>query len=942
MEKVLFALGSRGIEEDIAKEIGNDYRVVGAVLRKGQIISAVKETRPDIMILRETLEGNENIRDIVLTLRREFPYVRIIFLAGHRDVGDKFLSILVTYGVYDILNGGKVTLSDIVGLVYSKNEYKDVLHLQPKVLFDEMGNMSFEMPEVVNIERKQVVIPSTGASKEVTEQMKKQLENEIMVKVQAQLRDEYNREFQLQLQKNGKMREQEIKQKLGEIYENKLKEEKRKIQIKMAEEIEAKAIQKLEEEKKIMVEKLKEKEQILRAQMEAKVSAAMKENTALKNKYESDTYEANLRKKLEIELRKEMEEESEKLESERIQELEEEKQRELENIKSQLIKDLEEKSKRVLADKEMQMKKEIEKKKQEEFAKEKKLLEEQQRKEMEEFKKSLEQDKENQVKQYEEKLAIEKDKLKKKLANNMNQKVKNEVDKVKNKLKEDVENREKALRTQMESKIAEIVNENRELKNKYETEEFENKVRAKLEKELKGELEKEKLAFQEELKRRIKEKEEELSREEASSLKKIEENAKKALKEREAEIEKIKQRELVMEKERLEFQSKNEIEKFKNKIEEEKKQALKSYDDQVKNHIKEIEKKSKEELKRIEESKQEEIRQMELRKKEEMKRIEIQNREELKRIEIQNQEELKRIEEAKQYEVREVKERLEKEQEEFIKNESQFNMKNNQKILSFLGGKNGVGTTTVAINVATELASSGYRVLFIELNPYTPSVGYWYQLDSVEKGIEVALKAIQDERYRDVEENVLKSKDLKKGEYGKYYKSFPDSLDFLLFSQQETLLKKERIQFNSNDLKNLYFYLMQHLGYEYIVLDLRVDEEDSWVTNSLLFSTKIYPIISQDVASIAYLKYRSELIQKNNIPIERKSSYVVNRFDSKGCKLNMKELKSFIPGATIFAVPDTHQDIMNAIYDGVPAVVKSRNKEFKKAINQIAKDITKK
>ena len=62
MEKVLLALGNRNIEQEIVHNIENNFNVVGAVIRKGQILSAVKETRPDILVLRETLEGNENIK----------------------------------------------------------------------------------------------------------------------------------------------------------------------------------------------------------------------------------------------------------------------------------------------------------------------------------------------------------------------------------------------------------------------------------------------------------------------------------------------------------------------------------------------------------------------------------------------------------------------------------------------------------------------------------------------------------------------------------------------------------------------------------------------------------------------------------------------------------------------------------------------------------------
>lgn len=280
------------------------------------------------------------------------------------------------------------------------------------------------------------------------------------------------------------------------------------------------------------------------------------------------------------------------------------------------------------------------------------------------------------------------------------------------------------------------------------------------------------------------------------------------------------------------------------------------------------------------------------------------------------------------------------EKEEFIKAESQFVMKNNQKIVSFLGGKNGVGTTTVAINVASALAMQGKKVLFVELNAETPAIGYWYRFDIEIGGLEAALKAVQNGRYSDIDENMIKSTKLKKSEYGRLYKNFPDTLDFLLFSQQETLLKKSRVEFDRGDLKELYFYLMQHAGYEYLIVDLRIDESDEWAAGSMLFSSKTYSVVNQDVSSLAYVNYRIDRLERMNIPLSRKNSYIVNRLDERNCKLKLREIEGWLDGEKVLKCPDMPGDVMNSIYDGEPLILKTRNKEFKKAINAIVEDIT--
>ena len=884
MKKVLFALGSRETEIAIADAIKKDFKVVGVATRKGQVIPTVKEVRPDILLLREGLSGTESIKEIVATLRNDYPYVRIIFLANNRNIGDKFLSLLVTYAVYDIVNGTKVNLNDIVSLIYSPNEYKDVAYLQPRIIFDEMGDVNFEMPEVVNIEKKTVVLETKGTAKEDTEKLRKELENELFIKVQSKLREEYNREYNAQLQKRGKLKEEEIKQKLGRMYAEKLEKEKASIHKQVEEELQIKAKKIVEDEKKKMFDKLKLKEDALRKQMDIKIQAALKENRELKNKYESDAYEAQIRKKLEEELRSDVEEERKILEKEMADKFEGQKQEEIKKLKVQMMKEVEVKSKKIIAEKE------------EEF-----------KAEMEMYKKTVEDEKNKEIDKFRKQLENQEMALKNQLSNTMNQKVKSEVSKITERLKRESEDKEKLLRDEMNAKIDEIVKENKKLKNKYETKAFEDTVRQKLEGELQGKLNQERMKLKEDMDKAIKAKEEELIKEEQLSRKKIEENAKKALAKRQAELEEKMHLEVEKERKRAVKESKAELEKIKSNLIEEKNREIAEYQ-------RETDKKSKEKIRRVEMEKEEEVRRIEMEKEEEVRRIEMEKEEEVKRI----------------------KDQLKKEQDDFIKNEKHFTLNNNQQIISFVSGKNGVGTTTVAVNVATQLAMNGSRVLYVELNAETPSVGYWYQLDQKSSGLEGALKSVQTENYRDIEENVLKSRELKKGQFGKFYKSFPNSLDFLIFSKQETLLKSERMSITGEDLKNLYFYLMQHLGYEYIIVDLRIEEEE-WITSSILFSTKVYQVLSQDVASIAYLKYRSERIQRNNIPIDRKSEYVVNKFSSKG-KLTAKELKKFI-GGDVLLVPENHQDVINCIYDGVPTIIGSKDKEFKKAILNIANSI---
>jgi cellulose biosynthesis protein BcsQ len=154
MEKVLLAVGFRQLEDYIQKSLKNEFLFVGVTTYRDGVIRQIGQTCPDIIVIRETLHGNENILDIVYEIRTKFHGVRIVFVARKREPGDALLSTLVSYGIYDILHGEKIPANEIIRLLRKANGYKDVQHLQPKPVLDERKNkVLFERPEVQTVER---------------------------------------------------------------------------------------------------------------------------------------------------------------------------------------------------------------------------------------------------------------------------------------------------------------------------------------------------------------------------------------------------------------------------------------------------------------------------------------------------------------------------------------------------------------------------------------------------------------------------------------------------------------------------------------------------------------------------------------------------------------------------------------------------------------------
>lgn len=707
MEKILLAVGSEELETVIKKSVNDDYEVVGVVLRKGQVIPTIEVERPDILILRENLEGEEDVKSLVMQIRKSAPYVRIIFLAGNRNVGDIFLSVLVSYNVYDILYGGAVKLSEILALIYSKNDYKDVCHLQPEAVFDKAG-VSFNMPEVVQVQKKEVVVSDEKVVDE--EGIRKSLYEEIEVKLKAQLREQYERDYQIHL-KRGEDKEKDIEAKLEKKYAAILEENQNKWKEKM-ENIEAKAKNSLAVANKDMEQKIKEKEDELEKILEAKLSVLMKKNKELQEKLGPEEYEKKVRKKLEIEYQAKIDEYKKDLEVTMKNDLKEAKEQEMAGVQSDIIKKLEEDNKRILAEK-----------------------------------------------------------------------------------NEELEREKIRIKKEADERIAKEIN----LKNK----EFE------------------------EAKTRIEE----------ESDRKIDKKVKEA----------------------------------KHKIEEESELKVK-----------------------------------------------------------------KAVAKHKEILDLEYKERLEKEHSEFL---SRSDSGGGQNIISFIGGKSGVGTTTVAINVATDLALQGKKVLYIELNSYSPAVGYWYQLDNKAKGLELAVKAIKDGEYRGIARNVISSRLLKSGEHKKYYKGFPDSLDFLLFSQQVTLAKSTRIDISKNELRDLYFYMLQDGAYDYIIVDLRIDDEDEWMIGTLVYSSKIYGVVTQDISSLAYLQYRVDRVsKKTGIDVSKKINVIANMYEPKKVDVDDGDIKTWLGVNKVITIENAFIDILNANYGGYPAIL-GKNRVFSKCIAEISDQI---
>ena len=106
MYKIYLAVGHRELEmflknnkTAIEKKMKTPVKFVGETVYREGIIQGVSSYKPDVILIREGLQGNANLTEIIYKIKVNFPQTRIIFIAGDREVGDELLATLVQYGI---------------------------------------------------------------------------------------------------------------------------------------------------------------------------------------------------------------------------------------------------------------------------------------------------------------------------------------------------------------------------------------------------------------------------------------------------------------------------------------------------------------------------------------------------------------------------------------------------------------------------------------------------------------------------------------------------------------------------------------------------------------------------------------------------------------------------------------------------------------------------
>lgn len=264
----------------------------------------------------------------------------------------------------------------------------------------------------------------------------------------------------------------------------------------------------------------------------------------------------------------------------------------------------------------------------------------------------------------------------------------------------------------------------------------------------------------------------------------------------------------------------------------------------------------------------------------------------------------------------------------------------NERIITFIGGKNGVGTTSIAINSAFLLAEKGYKVVYIELNDKCPSVSYWYELGFNSEGIDTCLESISKNRYEKIDEAIVKTKKIReeKTPMKKNYKRFPETLDFMFFSKRYMAGLKDKVEFSN--FKELYLYLMYQMNYDYVIIDVLPDINNGATQSALVYSNKVFSVITQDISSIGYHLFNLNTLEKRGFNLLSKNNFIINFYEK--AFFREKDIKKWLDIDEVLIVPFCNKDFIEANFKGLPVVFNSKNRDLLVSINEIVSIIMKK
>ena len=154
--KVLVAIDNQMAENALKDKLAKtdpDYAVVACVVHKDSVVDYLESNSVDVLLIIEGLKGNQDDFVFAISLKVKYPNLRIVFVAGARAPGDANLAKLVSYQIFDIIAGNRVSIDNMVNRIVNPASWKDASIYLPnagKDIFTEEELQNTQKVEVHN------------------------------------------------------------------------------------------------------------------------------------------------------------------------------------------------------------------------------------------------------------------------------------------------------------------------------------------------------------------------------------------------------------------------------------------------------------------------------------------------------------------------------------------------------------------------------------------------------------------------------------------------------------------------------------------------------------------------------------------------------------------------------------------------------------------------
>lgn len=235
------------------------------------------------------------------------------------------------------------------------------------------------------------------------------------------------------------------------------------------------------------------------------------------------------------------------------------------------------------------------------------------------------------------------------------------------------------------------------------------------------------------------------------------------------------------------------------------------------------------------------------------------------------------------------------------------------QILSFFSTKGGVGKTTLATNLAVELArSSNLRVLLIDLNLQFGDVGVFLNL--------VPKRSISD---------LIQSESLEYNEIHPFLLTHSSGLQVLAAPTRPEYAELVTVEHIEQILREL----KPH--FDFIILDNGSRFEDiSLLTLDL--AEKIFLIVSMDIPALKNTKLSLETM--SGLHYLDKVQVVLNR-SSKDMGIDLADIEKSLNFKVSYEIPSDGKTLIHALNKGVPFVEYSPQSRTSESLRNIANDL---